>query len=95
MEERRRDHRIDVALPFLLTDEDGPARRSCRTIDISPTGMLVEIEGGEPPPPGRIVRVVIQGPTEEGWEHINSRKMRVVRTRGGRTGLTYTDLDPA
>ncbi|MBT8135668.1 MAG: PilZ domain-containing protein [Gammaproteobacteria bacterium] len=91
--ERRRDDRIDVDLPFLLRDPAGDAEWHCHTLDISPTGVLLEVDEAQAPPPGMIVHAVIQGPTEKGWEHINTRQMRVVRTRDKKTGLTYTDLD--
>ena len=93
MQERRRDHRIDVGLPFLLTDPEGLARWRCRTLDISPTGLLLDIEKEAAPALGSIVNVMIQGPAETGWEHINRRPMRVVRVQEHQTGLTYADLD--
>lgn len=93
MSERRRDHRIDVDLPFLLSDPDSASQWHCHTLDISPTGVLLEVDEDQGPPAGMIVNAVIQGTTEEGWEHINTRPMRVVRTQQRRTGLTYTDID--
>lgn len=93
MPERRRDHRIDVNLPFLLTDIGGSMQWHCRTLDISPTGLLLEVDEDSAPAPGTVVDVVVQGPAEAGWEHINTRRMRVVRVAEHQTGLTYTDLD--
>ena len=91
--EQRRDHRIDVQLPFLLTDPQGSKQWHGRTVDISPTGMLLSVDGDTAPPPGTIVDVAVQGPAESGWEHINTRRMRVVREENEKTGLTYIDLD--
>ena len=91
--DQRRDHRIDVQLPFLLTDPEGSRQWQCHTLDISPTGILLAVDGESAPPPGTIVDVAVQGPAETGWEHINTRRMRVVRKDNKKTGLTYTDLD--
>lgn len=93
MNEKRRDNRIPVDLPFLLTEADGDARWVGETIDISPTGILLRIEEAQAPPPGKILNVMVQGPAEKGWEHINKRPARVVRVQENETGLTYTDLD--
>lgn len=91
MQERRRDHRIDVELPFRLTDPSDEKQWNCLTLDISPTGVLLELERGEAPPIGTVVKVAVQGPAEETWAHINTRSMRVVRVGGLKTGLTYVD----
>lgn len=91
--ERRRDKRIDVDLPFLLSDPDGNSKWHCHSIDVSPTGIRLVVDEDAAPPAGMIVNAAIQGPTEEGWEHINTRRMRVVRSKERETGLTYTDLD--
>lgn len=93
MNEKRRDNRINVGLPFLLTEAEGQAQWSGETIDISPTGILLRIEKDQAPPAGKIVNVMVQGPAEKGWEHINKRPARVVRVQDEQTGLTYTDLD--
>lgn len=97
VDERRRDHRIDVDLPFLLTDPDpdsgGNSQWSCQTIDISPTGISVMVDQDQAPALGKIVTAIVMGPAEKGWEHINKRPMRVVRVDRHQTGLTYADLD--
>ncbi len=93
MPERRRDQRLDVQLPFHISADGSDRQCHCHTVDISPTGLLVEIDDGIAPDPGSIVEVAVQGPAETGWEHINARTMRVVRAAAGRTALTYTDLD--
>lgn len=93
MQERRRDYRIDVGLPFLVTDLHGSAKWECQTLDISATGILLKVEEDKAPALGEIVNVMIQGPAESGWEHINRRPMRVVRVQAHQTGLTYADLD--
>ncbi|MDH3646442.1 MAG: PilZ domain-containing protein [Gammaproteobacteria bacterium] len=93
VDEKRRDQRINVGLPFLLTDPEGSAKWECKTLDISPTGILLEVEKEQAPVLGSIVDVSVQGPAEAGWEHINTRSMRVVRVQAHQTGLTYVDLD--
>lgn len=92
MPERRRDDRIDVELPFMLTDRDSAAEWRCKTLDISPTGLLLEIDRDNAPQPGTVVHVSVQGPAENGWEHVNTRPMRVVRVEANQAGLTYAEL---
>ncbi|NNF67284.1 MAG: PilZ domain-containing protein [Gammaproteobacteria bacterium] len=92
MNEKRRDHRIEVDLPFLVKETDGSKTWQGKTLDISPTGILLKIDE-QPPESGAIVNVSVQGPAESGWEHINTRPMRVVRSDEHLAGLTYTDLD--
>ena len=89
MSEQRRDNRIDVELPFLLINQDGSSELRCKALDISPTGILLEIDEDQAPAVGSIVTVSVQGPAEDGWEHINARSMRVVRVMAHQTGLTY------
>lgn len=92
MPERRRDDRIDVELPFRLTDRDSAAEWRCKTLDVSPTGILLEVDKDNAPQLGAIVDVSIQGPAEQGWEHVNTRPMRVVRVEANQAGLTYAEL---
>ncbi|MBT8136365.1 MAG: PilZ domain-containing protein [Gammaproteobacteria bacterium] len=90
MSDRRRDSRIEVELPFTLRDDAGNEWR-CRTLDVSPTGLQLEVDGDQHPAVGTEVTVAVQGAAEEDWEHINARCMRVVRQQGQQISLTYTD----
>lgn len=91
MPERRRDDRIDVELPYLLTRQDGTPVCRCKTVDISPTGILLEVEEGKSPQPDMIVNVSIQGSAESGWEHINTRPMKVIRVDEHQVALSYIE----
>lgn len=93
MQEKRRDQRINVNLPFLLSEAGGGRQWQCHTVDISPTGLLLATEQDELPTEGTVLSVAVQGRTEKGWEHINTRSVRVVRTGPHQTGLTYVDIE--
>ncbi|NNF67019.1 MAG: PilZ domain-containing protein [Gammaproteobacteria bacterium] len=97
MPEKRRDNRIDVTLSFVLTDPATNKEWRCKTLDMSPTGVLFEVEEGQGPAIGTVVNVSVQGPAEDDWAHINTRPMRVVRVGEHQTGLEYvvpTMADP-
>jgi len=89
MSEKRRDNRIEVRMSFLLSDPDSKREWRCKTLDISPTGILLQIEEDPKPALDSIVDVTVQGPAETGWAHINTRPMRVVRVEGKQIGLSY------
>ncbi|MDH3646435.1 MAG: PilZ domain-containing protein [Gammaproteobacteria bacterium] len=89
MPDRRRDNRIDVQMTFLLTDPESKTEWRCKTLDMSPTGILFEVETGQGPPIGTMVNVLVRGPAQDDWAHINMRTMRVVRIGENQTGLEY------
>lgn len=94
MPDRRRDSRINVELPYTLRDDAGNEWR-CRTLDVSPTGLLLEAEeaGAALPAPDTEVTVAVGGAAEQDWEHINARRMRAVRVEDQKIRLTYIDQD--
>lgn len=92
MSEQRRDGRIDVALPYLLTNQDGTHICRCTTVDISPTSILLEVKEGKAPRPDTIVNVAVQGSAEAGWEHINTHPMKVIRVDKKQVALIYVEV---